>query len=154
MLITTLIGFLILGHNPQIALFELRTVENYLQLQIRLESDDLKSLWNKNSDVPDLEIALIDYIQKNTEWYLNEEHYEICNYRVQLVKGHYLLTGNIYNPPNRIEKIRHYNTILVKEIQNHKNIIHILLHDRLRSFKMDQERKHILAKYTFPASLN
>ena len=44
MLYTALIGFLMLVHNPQIAPFGLKTVENYLQLQITLESNDLRSL--------------------------------------------------------------------------------------------------------------
>lgn len=82
-----------LVHNPQIAPFGLKTVENYLQLQITLESNDLRSLQDNYADVQDLEFTLIDYIQKNTEWHLNEKQYGICNYTVQLVKGHYRITG-------------------------------------------------------------
>ena len=137
------------SHEVQLARFELAPMEGHLRLEIFVEKEDLNACWANFGELftDEKKAVLSDYIATHTAWFLNDKPYDICSYNLSSDVNHLMLYGYFNTPPDNIQNIQLNNRFLIQEIPNHINIIHLKLHQRLRSFRMDNKRQKITIEY-------
>lgn len=138
------------SHEVQLARFELSQSEGgQLALEVFVEKHDLYSSWSNFEllDINTKKAVLNDYLATHTQWWFNQKEYTICSYILSMDTNHFTLRGSFENPPPSIHSIELHNQFLLQEIPDHLNIIHVKLHQKLRSFRMDKKRQNITLEY-------
>ena len=137
------------SHEVQLARFELTQKNGQLKLEIFVEKEDMNACQNDFNELPlnEKTAFLNDYIASHTEWYFNQKPYTICNYNYTSDSHHLTLVGYFSEAPENIQSIQVNNRLLIQEIPDHLNIIHVKLDEKLRSFRMDKQRQKITINY-------
>ena len=130
------------SHDVQMTQFELFQSQEELVLTIQVERTDLYRSWEGfEKRVYDSQIAeLNDYLQRKTQWVINETSFSICDYMIFQDEEHFIIRGYFENVPQKINKIDFSNEFLIEEINEQLNIIHLSINQKLRSFRMDKNR--------------
>ena len=136
-------------HDVQVAQFELSQNKQSLVLKIEVESKDIFRALTDLEDLPlyQQNAEINDYLQRTTQWFINDEPLAICNYTFLVVDGHFLIESRVKNTYSTIKHVFFVNEFLLDEIPDHMNIIHFRLKEQLRSFKMDKSRQKISLVY-------
>lgn len=136
-------------HDVQFAQFELSQTKQSLVIKITVEEKAIFTVWNDFNRMDSFEqLAQInDYLQRTTQWVINDEPLVFCDYTFLLKEGHFLIEGHIENGRKEVNSLFFINEFLIDEILNHMNIIHFRLNEQLRSFKMDKNRQKISLVY-------
>lgn len=136
-------------HDVQFAQFELSQTKQSLVIKIIVDEKAIFTVWKDFSRIDSFEqLAQInDYLQRKTQWVINDEPQVVCDYTFLLKEGHFLIEGHIENGPKEVDSLSFINEFLIDEIINHVNIIHFRLNEQLRSFKMDKNRQKISLVY-------
>lgn len=137
------------NHEVQLTAFELTQEKQQLRLTISIEQTDLFTYWDnfESMSTAQQKAQLNDYLQQTTQWWINDSSFSICDYHFQRKEGHLLLTGYFSTPPATIQHIRLKNQFLVDRLNDHLNIIHFKFNNRLRSFRMDQQRQQLVVDF-------
>lgn len=145
----TLFIFPLNSHEVQLARFELTQKNGHLKLEIFVEIKDLNACKNNFSELHlnEKTAFLNDYIANQTEWYFNNQRKTICAYTYTSDLNHLKLVGYFNQVPKNIQSIQVNNRLLIQEIPDHLNIVHINLYEKLRSFRMDKQRQKITINY-------
>ena len=137
------------SHEVQLARFELTQKKGQLKLEIFVDKEDMNACQNDFNKLylNEKKAFLNDYIASHTEWYFNQKLYTICNYNYTSDSHHLTLVGYFSEAPENIQSIQVNNRLLIQEIPGHLNIIHVKFGEKLRSFRMDKQRRKISINY-------
>lgn len=138
------------SHDVQMTQFELFQLQEELVLTIQVERKDLYRSWEGfEKRVYDSQIAeLNDYLQRKTQWVINETSFSICDYMIFQDEEHFIIRGYFENVPPEIYKVDFWNEFLIEEINGQLSIIHLSINEKFRSFKMDKNRIVIHVDYS------
>lgn len=139
-------------HDVAVANFEIDQVNSKLIMNVKMDKEDLESVYLlKNDENIDLtnEINLVqNYLDQNFYLVINKEK---INFNIKgISKDKYFYSIDLESQ-NKVEEIIHHiqlkNTCLLKQVDKHSNIVSFQINDKFRMFRMHEGRVRIELRY-------
>lgn len=127
-------------HDIPLGIFQLDFDEGQIEMDIKLEAQDVEKAIALTYKTKEIEPVLWQYILEHTDWQINGIPLipEYCS--TEQDKDHYLLKINFPKPKDVLVNMTILNKCLLAEIENHSNIIYILRNGETRGFRLDKDR--------------
>lgn len=134
------------GHDLRMAVFEINRVENGLSLSVNFDRDALlRSVLTANQEFetltePQLNELIVWYINHNLGLSINGNCVEIEFDSIHHDNENISLQGLMIGQYGNVEYIEVFNTCLIDYNKKHLNIMKSTLHNRVRTFRLSEDR--------------
>jgi len=134
-------GLLKPPHDIPLAIYDLRVAENNsMKMSIQFDKQDLEKAIKASYKLPVTTSTASKYLQENSEWLINEKRQDLTICSSWNKEDHFVLEVEFPLIKEPIISMSIFNTCLVKEIDNHSNIIYLHYQGDLRGFRLSKER--------------
>jgi len=141
------------GHDIRLAIFEISEGQsvNQLILNISFDKDDLELSLTMN--YPQISQGVKNdlirkYVNENFQISLNSNSVELIINSIKYDDEFVRLTASITEFNESIKQIRVFNTCLIDYTEEHSNIIKSKLYDKVRSFRLTEDRISTVIDYS------
>ncbi len=143
--ILTAFPLLIFAHDIPLGIFNLTFEKDYIQLEIKLEIEDIENAVESAYKQKSNDRLVEQYILAHTQWIINQEvlNPQLCS--TEKEEAHYYLIIHLKASTELYGKMTIFNDCLLKEVEDHSNIIYINNRGEQRGFRLDKD----LVKTTF-----
>jgi len=142
----------VFDHDFDIANFEVSQKGDRLNLQIKMDKEDLESLYA----TPQKELVDLTKAHQFIDGYL-EEHFNLVvndqkvNFQLKEISKetnfYYLALDSKRKITQIIRHIQLTNTCLIEQDNKHSNIVSFNINEKYRTFRMHKDRVRIVVKY-------
>ena len=131
----------VLAHDIPLGIFQLTFEEDHIQLEIKLELEDIEKAVSLQYQQKSTDRLVEQYIVAHTNWTINEQILvpELCFTEKEV--NHYYLIIHFVPPPVPLITMTIENDCLFQEIENHSNIIYINHNGAQRGFQLHKDRQ-------------
>ena len=148
-----LIGFILSvqtlnAHELNFGLFNLFEKDQHYYMEIRLDRDNLiEAIGQTQSNNSDWNCVLSQYLNDRMSFVINGNEVEIEFQDFSYEKEVIVLMTQLNAPFEEVQEIEVENRVLLETIANQMNIIKVSFHDKMRSFRLSNERVATTIKY-------
>ncbi len=146
----TILGFLLFAlslsvsaHDMRMAQFTVHVENGQLMCDSRIDKEDFENAIDGEISHEEVE----RYLKSHLAFKFNESDvgFSVQSYELKknVIAVRFSLKTNNYNPT----EIEVMNTVLLKEVDGHDNIMRFVLHDKTRTFRFTEKRKTISFNY-------
>lgn len=127
-------------HDIPLGIFQLNFDEAQIEMDIKLEAQDIEKAIELKYNGKKTEPLIGQYILEHTNWQINGISLipEFCS--TEQEQNHYLVKINFPKPKDVLVNMTILNKCLLKEIENHSNIIYIQRNGEMRGFRLNKKR--------------
>ena len=131
-------------HDIAMAVFALTIEQNTLQLQVKVDREDIEKALKTGKGLEASASKISRYIEENTVWIVNKEQIVFTFTTSKKDKEFYYLETAPLQISKPITNINLQNTCLIREVNKHSNIIYLKQKDKeMRGFRMNEKRVQI-----------
>ena len=143
--ILTTFPLLVFAHDIPLGIFNLTFERDYIQLEIKLEIEDIEKAVQSAYQQKSNDRLVEQYILAHTQWLINKEVLtpQLCS--TEKGEAHYYLIIHLKTSTVPYGEMTIINDCLLKEVEDHSNIIYINNRGVQRGFRLDKD----LVKTTF-----
>lgn len=136
-----LLPLTIFSHDIPLGIFQLTFEQNHIQLEIKLEIEDIEQAVALQYKQKSTDRLVEQYIVAHTNWTINEQVLvpELCS--TEKEGEHYYIIIHFIPPSLPLTSMSIENDCLLQEIDNHSNIIYINHRGQQRGFRLNKDRK-------------
>jgi len=133
------------SHDVQVSFYKISQQSEGLVVDISLEQQHVTAAFEQLS-IPYHEETVQQYIEEHFTLAVNEEEHTIIYSEIEMNEKHISVKGMIPTAKGAVQSLDIHNTCLLT-IEDHSNIIEVLLHDKQRDFLMNIHRTAIRVSY-------
>jgi len=142
-LFLSLLCFLTLSvsaHDIPLGIFNLTFEENTIQLEIKLEVEDIEKAVSELYQQKSNDRLVEQYILEHTTWMVNAQTLVPVLCFTEKGAEHYYIHINFTTPSVPLNTMTIKNDCLLQEIDNHSNIIYVNYKGEQRGFRLHKDR--------------
>lgn len=133
------------AHDVQVSFYRISQTTDGLVVDITFEKRDVATAFERLS-IPYHEDNIQRYLEEHFTLAVNEEEHAIIYSTIVTEEKHISVKGRIPSVQEAVTSLAISNTCLL-QLEEHSNIIEVLLHDRQRDFLMNKHRTSIRVTY-------
>ena len=127
------------AHDIPLSITTLNWESQSVNVELKFDKEDLEQVIGLEKDLASSS-KIKQYIQSHTQFQVNGKQLKLSIASVENDEEHYIVKALLENPPADAKTMQIQNTCLVKEINNHSNIIYLNYEDQRRGFRLHKDR--------------
>jgi len=127
------------AHDVPLSITTLQMEQQEMSVELKFDKEDLAEALKIEIDKNHSE-QIKKYILRHTQFHVNEKQLELSIISIENDDEHFNVKALLSDFPANAKNMTIHNTCLVKEIDNHSNIIYLNYADQRRGFRLHKGR--------------